>query len=293
MKKIILFTTSILFPSVFLFSQVGINTQSPNSTLSIEGSFEANYREIKTSTTLTNLDYYVSYTGNTIATFTLPVVESGTKSFSGRIYKIKNLSTNNLTLTAATGNTLRSTSIAIDNFIIPPGCFVEVVNNTNTSGGTWDLSFIGKPVNTNVEIYGTHLYIPPHGSSVASNTDKADFTNHAITKYDTPSTNTDAGWWLVNKTSTSVNTSSKTNSRMLLVYEYQGKPFNIDNMYPIITAGNDQSYPDVFTPSFVKLENVNNKTRLTISVRRSDDYSSSSNWAGTFLMNILLARKTN
>lgn len=70
----------------------------------------------------------------------------------------------------------------------------------------------------------------------------------------------------------------------------------------MLTTGNDTSYPDVYNPSFIKLENVSGKTRLTVAVTRTDliqtgggfnpNYGGS-NWVGTFLLNVLLARRTH
>ncbi|AZB33447.1 hypothetical protein [Chryseobacterium bernardetii] len=178
--------------------------------------------------------------------------------------------------------------------MIPTGAYAEVVNNSNTSAGTWDLSFTVLPKPSNVEIYGTQLTIPPHALGTSA---IADWTNHANTGYDSGSA-TDR-WWIISKTSVDrAHTASYSNtSRMTLVYEYQGTPFNVTNMYPILTAGNNSSFPDVFTASFVSLANngTGGKTRLTISVARVDfigtNGTNNSNWAGTFLLNVLLARK--
>lgn len=145
MKKII-FMCSFFFMTKAM-SQVGINTPTPNSTLTINGSLAAKYNEISSAYTLTKDDYFVSYIGNSDALITLPSVGNGNTSFTGRIYRIKNISSNNLTLQPANGNFLRSTDLTgAANFIIPPGNYVEVVNNSNTSSTgvpTWDLSFIG------------------------------------------------------------------------------------------------------------------------------------------------------
>ena len=239
-------------------------------------------------------DHYITYNGTANSTFTLPVIGSGASSFTGRIYKIKNISAFNITLQASGGNTLRIDNTPVSTFIIPTGAYAEVVNNSNTTGGTWDLSFITLPKPNNVEIYGTQLSIPPHASGTAP---VADWTGHSNTAYDT-GTGTDA-WWVISKASTSfsVGTGFSNASRMTLVYEYQGTPFNITNMNPSLTAGNNSSFPDVFIASFVSLANngTSGKTRLTVSVARVDfignNGSNNSNWTGTFLLNLLLARK--
>lgn len=292
MKKYILIS---LLGSLPLIAQVGINTTTPNSTLAINGSLRAGYTEI-TATTYNILatDHYITYNGSANATFTLPVIGTGTSSFTGRIYKIKNISPNAITLQASSGNTLRIDNTPVASFVIPTGAYAEVVNNSNTSGGTWDLSFTVLPKPSNVEIYGTQLFIPPHALGISAT---ADWTNHANAGYDS-GTAADR-WWIVSKTSVDrAHTASYSNtSRMTLVYEYQGAPFNVTNMYPILTAGNNSSFPDVFTASFVSLANngTAGRTRLTVSVARVDfigtNGTNNSNWAGTFLLNVLLARK--
>ncbi|RXM57234.1 hypothetical protein, partial [Chryseobacterium sp. CH1] len=57
----------------------------------------------------------------------------------------------------------------------------EVVNNSNTTGGTWDLSFTVLPKPSNVEIYGTQLFIPPHALGTAP---VSDWTAHGNAGYD-------------------------------------------------------------------------------------------------------------
>ncbi|QIY89460.1 hypothetical protein [Chryseobacterium gallinarum] len=291
MKKI--FSIFLLW-GLFLNAQVGINTLTPNSTLAINGSLRAGYKEV-TATTYSILatDHYITYNGTGNTTFTLPVIGTGTTSYTGRVYKIKNISASGITLQASSGNTLRIDNTPVASFVIPTGAYAEVVNNSNTAGGTWDMSFTVLPKPSNVEIYGAQLSIPPHASASSP---VADWTNHTNTAYDT-GTGTDT-WWVVSKSSTTyAHTANYANaSRMMIVYEYQGAPFNVNNMYPILTAGNNSSFPDVFTASFVSLANngTGGKTRLTVSVARIDFIGingNNSNWAGTFLLNLLLARK--
>lgn len=276
-------------------AQVGIKTSTPNSTLAVNGSMGADYKQITATTyTITATDHYLTYNGAANTAFTLPVIGTGTTSFTGRIYKIKNISTSSITIQASSGNTLRVDNTPVASFVIPTGAYAEVVNNSNTTGGTWDLSFSVLPKPGNVEVYGTQLSIPPHANGTVN---APDWTLHSNTAYDT-GTGTDA-WWLISKTSTTyAHTASYSNtSRMTLVYEFQGTPFNITNMYPTLTAGNNSSFPDVFTASFVSLANNGTglKTRLTVSVARIDfigvNGTNNSNWTGTFLLNLLLARK--
>lgn len=105
---------------------------------------QAKYIEITTPYTLTVINHYVSYTESTDATVTLPSVGSGTASFAGRIYEIKKTSTSNLTVVASDGILLRTKdAIGVASFTIPPGYYIQVVNNSNITSGTWDISFLG------------------------------------------------------------------------------------------------------------------------------------------------------
>ncbi|WP_048507734.1 hypothetical protein [Chryseobacterium angstadtii] len=271
---------------------VGVGISTPNSTLNIEGSFEAGYKEVTASTTLTDKDHYITFSGTTAnQTITLPTVPAtAAASFSGRIYRIKNISTQSLTLAAAAGATLRPTSTNVSTYILPAGAYMEVVCNTNLgAAAVWDLSYLAQTVLSNVEIYGGQALIPPHNSFAA------DFSNHTVATYDT------ADWQVISKTSTNTSTSgtgstiSITNAKQVIVYEYQGTPFTLTNLFPILTPGNNSGFPDVYTANFVSIANTGTggKTRLTVSVTRSELNGNGTNWAGTFLLNILLAKKVN
>lgn len=141
-----LFITCGIISTTVMYSQVGINTSFPNSTLSINGSLQTMYKEITDSYLLTNKDCFVSYTGDTDAVITLPSIGTGNTSFTGRFYRIKNISTSNITIQPSDDNFIRSTDLnGTSSFIIPPGNYVEVVNNNKTSAvgvATWDLTFM-------------------------------------------------------------------------------------------------------------------------------------------------------
>ena len=96
--------------------KVGIGSITPNSTLTVEGSLETGYKEITTNTTLTANDYYVTYNGTADGTVTMPTVGIGTTAFTGRIYKIKNISAATLTVAAAGANTFRNLDTPRANF---------------------------------------------------------------------------------------------------------------------------------------------------------------------------------
>ena len=296
MKKKIIFGLVLSCMCLFPKAQVGVNTNTPNSTLVVNGSFEADYKEIKVNNYLMSVnDFYLTYNGTGDSNFQLPSIQTANKSFTGRIYKIKNISTSAIVLGPSDGNALRVDNNLVTQFRIPAGSYVEVVNNANTTGGTWDLSFTGISKPSQLEVYGVQLTIPPHGLGLSS-PGVPDWTGHSNTNFDSGTASN--RWWIISKTSRGYEFENNHNntSGMTLVYEYQGTPFNLQNMYPIITCGNNSSYPDVFTGSFVKLANdgTNGKTRLTVSVARIDfvgnNGSNDSNWTGTFLMNVLLAR---
>lgn len=288
-----LFIVTTLFLSNLSIAQVGIGTQVPNSTLDVRGSLQTAFKEITASTTLGVNDYYVTYNGTAAVTpspvVTLPIIATGTSSYNGRIYRIKNVSTQNVRVQASGSNTIRATNVPVNSFIVNPGCYVEIVNNTNTGENTanWDLSYTAQPYAPNVSLYGATLKIPPHTTTVS---------NHNTILYDS-GTGTDI-WWLISNSSTTF-TVSGTNikpSKMTLVYEYQGTGFDLTNLHPLLTVGNTSSYPDVFTVSFGGFTTVANKTRLTLTVSRVDfigtETTSNSNWlGGEFFVNALFTKK--
>jgi hypothetical protein len=84
---------------------VGIGTPTPNSTLSINGSLTMTYRSGTGSYTVLATDYVVINTGGSTPTWTLPAANT----CSGRIYRLVNQGTTNVTLsqsvTTASGTT--------------------------------------------------------------------------------------------------------------------------------------------------------------------------------------------
>lgn len=84
--------------SATAFSQVGVGTTTPNSTLDVRGSVSTNYRAFTTSTTAATTDAMLAFTGTSAATLTLPTAATT----GGRYYWIKNASSNSSVLTIAT-----------------------------------------------------------------------------------------------------------------------------------------------------------------------------------------------
>ena len=96
MKNQFLFLV-ISFFTITASAQVGVGTTTPNSTLDVRGSFSANYRAFTTSTAAAT-DNMLAFTGTSAATLTLPDATTCT----GRVYWIKNTSSNISVLTIAT-----------------------------------------------------------------------------------------------------------------------------------------------------------------------------------------------
>jgi hypothetical protein len=96
MKK--LFVMEMLVLSVYAQAQVGIATTSPNSTLDIRGSLSVAVTTFSSNTTAGASDNMFLFTGTSAATLTLP----DATTIGGRIYWVKNISSNSSTLTLAT-----------------------------------------------------------------------------------------------------------------------------------------------------------------------------------------------
>lgn len=143
MKKAILLS-AILF-SILTFSQVGINQSQPNSTLVVDGSYEGAYKEISSNTTLTVSDQYINVTGTAALTLTLPnaITSSVTDAFTGRVYHIKNTSSQSATLQGNGTQLFRtSNSTSSNTVVLRSGESLSVVKNTNFSVVTqplWDI----------------------------------------------------------------------------------------------------------------------------------------------------------
>lgn len=235
---------------------------------------------------------------------------------SDNIYNTNGSLTNPRTVTQGP-NTLTFTSTATNSFSVDGSTFsVDAANNRVGIGTTAPV--VALDINGNARVSGLadgsdgtlfpknivakndgtlgysslsissyQLKIPPHNAYTT------DFTNHSNTSFDSDN------WWVISKTS--VASSNSVNgfpykletfnaSRMTIVYEYQGTAvIDPTKIYPQLTAGNDQSYPDVYSPSFVKMENIGGKTRMTVSVARVD--TPLNNWQGSFLLNVLFIVK--
>jgi hypothetical protein len=168
-NKTLLILGSLLF-FMNLSAQVGINTSTPNSTFVVEGSYEGAFKEITANTSLSAQDQYVTVTGAAAVTVTLP---DGTvaDSFSGRVYQIRNNSTQNVTVTGFGGTQLIRVTAAnnVTSYTIPAGGYVQVVKNDQSSAVSplWELSFLGASLPTNVK---TLTYVRKTVSPIDTNT---------------------------------------------------------------------------------------------------------------------------
>jgi hypothetical protein len=97
-NRILLIVTAILLHSVYADAQIGVGTASPNSTLDVRGSLAVSYRAFAGATSAAITDNTLVFTGTTAATLTLPTAAS----IAGRVYWIKNTSSNASVLTIAT-----------------------------------------------------------------------------------------------------------------------------------------------------------------------------------------------
>jgi hypothetical protein len=96
--KLLSFTSIALLSVLTAGAQVGVGTTSPVSTLDVRGSVSAAVRSFTGATSIASTDYTVIFTGTSAATATLPDATACT----GRVYCIKNFSSNSSVLTIAT-----------------------------------------------------------------------------------------------------------------------------------------------------------------------------------------------
>lgn len=136
MKNHLLLSVALL-ALITTSAQVGVGTTSPNSTLDVRGSLSGNTQVFTTAYTATGTDYNLIFTGTTAATLTLPTAVG----ITGRMYCIKNASSNISTLTIAT-----TSSQTID------GASTATLNNSYqtlsvvSDGSNWYIVGYGLPL---------------------------------------------------------------------------------------------------------------------------------------------------
>lgn len=147
-----LFLFLLILGGTTSFSQVGIGTTSPNSTLDVRGSMALNYRSFTGATTAGTTDNILVFTGTSAATLTLP----DATACKGRIYNIKNVSSNTSILTVGT-----TSSQTIDGLTT---WLLDVANESVTllsNGSNWQVTAQTFPT-------GSGLYWNQDGNTVAS-----------------------------------------------------------------------------------------------------------------------------
>ncbi len=117
-----------------LFSQTGVATASPNSTLDVRGSIAINYRSFLTSTTALSTDYFLVFNGSSASSVSLPsAIGAG-----ARYYLIKNASSTTLQVIPFSGQTIDGiTTWALDE---TNSSLLLVSNNSN-----WHIAAIWSP----------------------------------------------------------------------------------------------------------------------------------------------------
>ncbi|MGG5207478.1 hypothetical protein ACQWU4_00925 [Chryseobacterium sp. MIQD13] len=149
-----LFICLLLLSIVNIKAQVGISTTDPHSTFVVEGSYEGAYKNITSDVSLTIQDQYIAVTGTSPVTITLPD-GIGANSFSGRVYRIRNNSTQDVTVSGLGGSQLIRVTATSNKptYVIPANSYIEIVKNdlSDPSGPLWDLSFIGQSFNTYIK----------------------------------------------------------------------------------------------------------------------------------------------
>jgi hypothetical protein len=138
MKGQCLFLMIFLSAIITAKGQVGVGTTTPNSTLDVRGSISANYRAFTASTSATT-DNLLTFTGTSIATLTLP----DATTCPGRIYWVKNASSNISVLTVAT--TLSQTIDGLTTWTLDE---LNVAVAFVSDGSDWNITSLSLPSNS-------------------------------------------------------------------------------------------------------------------------------------------------
>lgn len=140
---------------------VGMNTKTPSSRLTVNGSFATDYKIVTANTTLGIADYYTAYNGSSNGTITLPAAIAGAGNFKGRIYCIKNTSSMALTVAASAPELIDGVA-PMPSVIIPPGYYIKLINKGTTSGGTWEFFMLANGKTDAIDqISGAPYAVPP------------------------------------------------------------------------------------------------------------------------------------
>jgi hypothetical protein len=119
---------------------VGINTITPGSTLTVNGSFAATYRSVTASGIVDTKDYYLAYNSNNNGTLTLPAAISGSGNIMGRTYHFKNTGSAILSIvTSGTELIDNQNGTGVTTINIPPGYYGFFISKGTIIGTTWEL----------------------------------------------------------------------------------------------------------------------------------------------------------
>jgi hypothetical protein len=125
--KNIAFVFVFVLGTCSLNAQIGIGTTSPNSTLDVRGSLSMKYASFSSATTAGSSDNILVFTGTSAATLTLP----DATACQGRIYWIKNTSSNASTLTIATTSSQTIDGLASWSLTQTNKVFIIISNGSN------------------------------------------------------------------------------------------------------------------------------------------------------------------
>ena len=141
--KTIFIAIAFLLIAGTLQAQIGVGTTTPNSSLEVFGSMAARVRTFTSAYTADITDYNLIFTGTSATTVTLPTAVG----ISGRMYTIKNASTNSSVLTVATTSAQTidgTTSQVLSNpyqtiSVVSNGTQWNIVGYAIPSGNYWAL----------------------------------------------------------------------------------------------------------------------------------------------------------
>ncbi len=289
-------------------AQVGIGKNTPTSTLDVNGSISVGFREVSNNVSIGIDDHYVTYV-NTSSTQPSPahVVTLPTGDVQGRIYYIKNSSAFNINVTAQSSQTMRVGNAAgVTTYTIPAGQTFRVIRTANATTNAWELTRAFNPnvQNSDITLYATQLKVPNY------NVTSAQYGNFTYNNWRLVSVNKVGGRGdRIRGTSPLTSGGRATigfrGAILELTYEYQGTPFIVNNIHPVITTGNFTENKVALVPSYSQIYNENGKTRLNIAVGRIDLYginagandsniSYISEWTQTnAFLDVLLTRQMN
>lgn len=148
---------------------VGINTMSPGSSLTVNGSFAATYKTVSASGSVDASDYYIAYNGAGNGTLTLPTAVSGDGNFAGRTYHFKNTGSGILTIAAGGSELIDSQNgPGVSSIDIPSGYYAFLVNKGTLSGTTWELVLFSSS-NSMPAVMQTYLFSSAQQNAVRQN----------------------------------------------------------------------------------------------------------------------------